>query len=251
MLLAVGVKLITGIDCFEISSKPGLKAIRLASWNLLGAVVHAIYPPDVPRCQSHPLPHRLALGIEERRHGLPPVAREGRVAVMHHAADVIGNIKVSDFARRSQAEAVDTLGPNVLPINANVIVPVEGVLHVVETERVHELVNDCEEAKAAGLDGVRLEANALRPSPPTHNGCTAHRVAREENVVALGRPVRKLEAGLALEVSGGHVNVINLVLIWNVSRLLDSKGGSLRRLGMLTEQRLIDPIRHRVVSPTQ
>lgn len=154
---------------------------------------------------------------------------------MHHAADVVGNVEVTDFAGRSQAEAVDTLGADVLPINSNVIVSVEGVLHVVEAERVHELVNDCEEPKAARFDGMRLEANALRPSPTTHDGCTAHRIAREEHVVALGRPIRKLEAGLAFEVSDGQMNVINLVLIWNVRKLLDSKGGSRRRLGMLTE----------------
>lgn len=141
---------------------------------------------------------------------------------------------MTDFGGRSQAEAVNTLGADVFPINANVIVPVEAVLHVVEAEGVQEFVNNCEEPKAARLDGMRLEANSLRASPPTHDGRTAHRIAREEHVVALGRSVREFKAGFEFEIRGGQMNVINLILIWNVRELLDSKGGSLRR-GMLTE----------------
>lgn len=133
---------------------------------------------------------------------------------MHDGADVVGHVKVLDFGRGTQLKAVDALGPNVLPVNSNVIIAVESVLHVMKAQRMNKLVYDGEEPKAARLDAVWLKADSLRSSAPPHHSCTAHRVAGDENEVGLGGAARKLQARLALEIGRRLVYVINLLTIY-------------------------------------
>lgn len=133
---------------------------------------------------------------------------------MHNAANVIRHVKVLNVGFGSQLKAVDALGPNVLPIDSNVIISVESVLHVMKSECMNELVYDGEESKAARLDFVGLEADSLRSSAPSHHRCTAHRIASDENVVGFIGTARKLQARLALEIYRRLVYVINLLTIY-------------------------------------
>ena len=152
--------------------------------------------------------------IDQRRHRGLAISTEGVRAVVHDTADVVRHAKVRDLRGRSYSEVGLAAGRDIVPVDANVVVAVESVVHVMEAERVNELVHDREEAKTAGVDGVRLQTNALGTADPADLRRASDRVAGYENVIAFKCAVDELYARPLAQISSRFVNVPNVVVVY-------------------------------------
>lgn len=153
--------------------------------------------------------------IADCRHRVTPIDREGASTVAHHTPNIVRYIKVTNLSFRPKREANDAFGSNVFPIDSNILVAIERVLHVMEAKGMNELVDNCEEPETASVDSVGLQSNSLRASYPANHCSTAHRVASNENVIVLSGAMREREARSTFKECGSRVNVIDLITICN------------------------------------
>jgi hypothetical protein len=177
------------------------------------AVVHRVDSQQILDGCLASLAHDAAVGVREGSHGGEAVSAECSRTVVHDTADIVGNAKVSDLRRWTDLKVALAASRNVPPVDPQVLVAIERVVHVMEAEGVNKLVDNGEEPKAAGVNRVRLQTNSLSATNATDLSSAANRVASDENVINLGCAVNEANASALAQVLCRIMNVPNVVVI--------------------------------------
>lgn len=131
--------------------------------HLPGALVHDVKFVNIRLGHLQSLPHKFFGTFLERHNGHLSVFRERISGVVQYTGVIIGFSVVLDGFIVVLVEVALSALSYVFLSNSDIVIAIPGALLVIEAKGMQELVDNCSQTEAAGVQSVGLQIQLLNP----------------------------------------------------------------------------------------